>query len=335
MLNENLYLKKELRFKDGKFKIALFSDIHGGKVYDKRLKRDFDAMIQNLDPDLVLFSGDVFDLDAELRTEEEIRTFLDEFTEVLEKNNIPWANVYGNHEREGALPNADLQPIFESYPNCISKAGPTKLRGTGNHMLPIKNTAGDKIIFNVWGFDSGCTIDICDWEHPNFVEKELKLPNPLYNGAGYDNPKFDQVAWYYSSSEELEEYCGEKVPSIMYFHIPIPEHTVIVKNPVETGMVGECGEKIACSELNNGLFAAALLRGDVKGIFCGHDHINDFCGTYCGIQLGYNSALCYDCYNNDDMRGCRVFEIEESDPANYKTYCARAKDIVPGYNEKI
>lgn len=335
MLEENLRLKKDLRFKDGKFKIALFSDLHGGKKYDKRLKRDFDSMVESLKPDLVLFSGDVFDIEAELRTEKEVRSFLDEIMEILEKNNIPWANVYGNHEREGAFANRDLQPIFESYPNCISKRGPEDIRGTSVHVLPIRSTDGSDIVFNIWGFDSGCTIDICDYEHPNYVESDVKMENPLFNGKGYDNPNVDQVVWYFTSSAEMEKYAGHKIPGIMYFHIPLPEHTIITKNPERTEMVGEAREEVSCCELDHGLFAAALVRGDVKGIFVGHDHVNDFCGTYCGIKLGYNAAMSYDEYNADDMRGCRVFEICESDPWNYNTYIARAKDIVPGYWDKI
>ena len=37
-------------------------------------------------------------------------------------------------------------------------------------------------------------------------------------------------------------------------------------------MIGSKRESPACSELNSGLFYACLERGDVKGIFCGHDH---------------------------------------------------------------
>ncbi len=337
MLKENLELKKELRFKDGKFKIAMFSDLHGGKVYDKRMKRDLNAMIETLKPDLVLFSGDMFDIDAELRTESEVRTFLTDITEILETNNIPWADAFGNHESEGAFENEKLLPIFMSYPNCLMKKNSDTEHGHSNYMLPIKNTAGDKIIFNIWALDSGGTIDICDYEHPNYTESDVRMPRPtaLYGGEGYDNPKFDQVAWYYKSSKELEAYCGEKIPSFMFFHIPLPEHRIVKFNPTETNMVGESREGIANCELNYGLFATVLQRGDVKGIYVGHDHVNNFNGTYCGVQLGFNSALSYDCYNDADMRGCRVFEIDENDPANYKTYCARAKDIVPDYNEKI
>ncbi len=336
MLKENLELKKELRFKDGKFKIAMFSDLHGCKDSDKRMKRDLDAMIEYLKPDLVLFSGDMFHTRANLKTEEDVRTFLSYITETLETNNIPWADAFGNHESEGSFENERLLPIFMSYPNCLMKKNSDTEHGHSNYMLPIKNTAGDKIIFNIWALDSGCTIDICDYLHPNYTERDVRMPRPtaLYGGEGYDNPKYDQVSWYYKSSKELEAYCGEKVPSFMFFHIPLPEHRLVKFNPVETNIQDECREGIACCELNYGLFATALQRGDVKGIFVGHDHTNNFMGTYCGIQLGFNSALAYDEYNADDMRGCRVFELDEKDPANYKTYCVQAMNIVPDYQEK-
>lgn len=335
MLQENLSLKKELRFKDGKFKIALFSDLHGGKTYDPRLKRDLNAMVEALKPDLVLFSGDMIHTRANLKTEADVREYLDDITEILETNNIPWADAFGNHESEGAFENEKLLPIFMSYPNCLMKKNSETLYGHSNYMLPIKASEGDKIVFNIWAFDSGCTVDICDYEHPNYTEKDVRMPRPtaLYGGEGYDNPKFDQVAWYYRSSRELEKYCGEKVPSFMFLHIPLPEHRLVKFNPIETGMVGESREGIACSELNHGLFTAALERGDVKGIFVGHDHTNNFLGTYCGVQLGFNAALAYDEYNADDMRGCRVFELDENDAANYKTYCVRAMDLVPDYGK--
>ena len=206
MLKENLELKKELRFKDGKFKIAMFSDLHGCKESDKRLKRDLDAMIEYLKPDLVLFSGDMFHTRANLKTEEDVRTFLTYITEILETNNIPWADAFGNHESEGAFENERLLPIFMSYPNCLMKKNSDTERGHSNYMLPIKNTAGDKIIFNIWALDSGGTIDICDFAHPNYTESDVRMPRPtaLYGGEGYDNPMFHSSISSTRQSSEME-----------------------------------------------------------------------------------------------------------------------------------
>lgn len=38
-------------------------------------------------------------------------------------------------------------------------------------------------------------------------------------------------------------------------------------------------ERVCCPEVNTGLFAAMLERGDVMGTFAGHDHINDYWGS--------------------------------------------------------
>ena len=63
--------------------------------------------------------------------------------------------------------------------------------------------------------------------------------------------------------------------------------------------------------MNSGLFFACLERGDVKGIFAGHEHINDFQGQYCGITLAYDCCLGYDMSAHDDMRGGRIIDITE------------------------
>ena len=74
-------------------------------------------------------------------------------------------------------------------------------------------------------------------------------------------------------------------------------------------MYGEKREAVCCSELNSGLFMACLERGDVKGIFCGHEHMNAYHGKYCGITLGYDSCVGYDMSAHDDVRGGRVIDI--------------------------
>ena len=49
----------------------------------------------------------------------------------------------------------------------------------------------------------------------------------------------------------------------MYFHVPLPEFWLAAKNPVETGLEGYCGEALGNGNINSGLFAAILQRGDV------------------------------------------------------------------------
>ena len=110
---------------------------------------------------------------------------------------------------------------------------------------------------------------------------------------------------------EMKE--GRKTPAIMCMHNPILEHNLIYRNPEETNMIGSKRESPACSELNSGLFYACLERGDVKGIFCGHEHLNTYQGTYCGITLAYDGCIGFDMSAHDDLRGGRVIELDEKE----------------------
>ena len=41
---------------------------------------------------------------------------------------------------------------------------------------------------------------------------------------------------------------------------------------------GHCHDTVCCSAINPGLYSELLQRGDVRGIFSGHDHYNDYFG---------------------------------------------------------
>ena len=79
-------------------------------------------------------------------------------------------------------------------------------------------------------------------------------------------------------------------------------------------------------------FAAILQRGDIKGIFVGHDHVNDFVGNYCGIKLGYDANIGFGTYglegeDKDRLRGARVFRINERTPQAIETWMRYASEF--------
>lgn len=318
-LERNLETKKELRFKNGKFRIVMFSDLHGKITFDRRTVKCVEVMTDELKPDLILLGGDTVCGNGHLQSEQLFRNSFNDIANIFESRKIPWAHVFGNHDKEVGILECDQEDIYESYEHCVSKRGPADVTGTSNWMLPIKASEGDRIRFNVWGMDS-------HRYNASVNGYGTILPNHFCTGDSADHCRPDQIMWYYNSSVELENYCGEKIPSIMYFHQPIPEFNLITRNPTETGMEGEHRERVCGTELNFGLFAFAATRGDVKGIYCGHDHINTFSGTYAGVHLGYIGGLGFNVYMHPDLRCCRVFEIDENDPANYKTYLYKVLD---------
>lgn len=333
-LEYNLYTKKELRFKDGKFKILCVSDFHGRVNYDKRLMRDFSAIVDGTQPDLVLVLGDMVWGDAS-ESEEAVRDFLTDAMQCLEDRKIPWAHVFGNHDDEKGISNEAQEKIYESFEHCVSKRGPEDVSGVGNYVLPIKSTDGERIVYNVWGLDSHDNMGEFAQEFGLNPERNaLFLPDNFSVDSMYDTYRFDQLMWYWNSSVELEKYAGEKIPGLMVSHMPIPEYILYYKNVAQTHYRGNRRESCGCNMLNSGMFSTIIQRGDVKTFVCGHDHINDGQGTYCGITLAYDAGLNYDGYCDDDLRGGRIVEIDENDPWNVSTYMVRSEEFVGDYPGK-
>lgn len=333
-LEDNLYSKRILKFKNGKFRVLVLSDIHGIKNYDTRLIRDLDAILDGVKPDVVLLNGDVGWKDA-VDGIDTFKQFLSDIVSPIEKRNIPWAHAFGNHDDERGLDNETQFPVYASHPNCLSKHGPDDIDGTANYVLPVYNTAGTEIALNIWALDSHDSMNDYIREHKlNSDPWFFKLPDPLYPYSGYDMPRFSQIMWYWQSSEELNKFAGKKIPGLMFFHIPIPEFITLYRNAAQTKYEGIRRESVGCGPFNSGLFNALVEREEVDMVICGHDHINDFSGSFCNITLAMDGGLSYDGYCDDDIRGGRVVDYNENDIRHPVTYMVRSGDYVEDYPGK-
>ncbi len=70
-------------------------------------------------------------------------------------------------------------------------------------------------------------------------------------------------------------------------HIALPEHLDVWMHEMCYGVKRE---GIGCPRVNSGFFSAMLEAGHTKGVFVGHDHVNDYWGRLYGIALGYGGA---------------------------------------------
>ena len=91
--------------------------------------------------------------------------------------------------------------------------------------------------------------------------------------------------------EEPEAQKGS-APGLAYFHIPLPEFASFDSS----NFTGVKQEGISSASINSGFFTTLVEAGDVKGVFIGHDHLNDFCGELTGIQLCYAGGFGYHAY---------------------------------------
>ena len=302
-------VKKELRFNEnGKFRILMLSDFHCGEACNPRLKDGIEALVSQTNPDLVMLGGD----QCLGYSPEYLRRSLEDILEPVQKRNIPWAHVFGREDHNLPMSVAEQESVCESFPLCLSQTGPACLQGICNYSLPVLASGSDEIAYNLFALDANRD---CDQYAEAFQippeQNNMILPENFGSGKTDAMPFFTQVRWYYRTSKAMETEAGRKIPAVLFTHNPIPEFNLVHMNPEECRMVGHMREWINCSELNSGLFFACLQRGDVRGIFSGHQHQNTFQGTYCGILLACSGSVSYDTETDDDLRGGRIIDLDE------------------------
>lgn len=321
-----------LRFDaDGQFTIVQFTDTQDDDEIDPRTVALIEAVLDDQRPDLVVFTGD--NIAGGCETPEAVRTAIRHIAAPVDARRIPWFATFGNHDEDSTpasgLDEDDMLEIYRSYAHNINVPSPPGVHGTGNFHALILGSSGDEPVFNVWALDSGRYAPdqlggqplAEDTRRP---EWEDKLPN-------WDWIRPSQVNWYVETSQRLERAHGRKVPSLMFFHIPLPEFYDLWENRDRHAVVGEKNEPVCCGAFNSGLFAAMLERGDVKGVFVGHDHVNSYAGDYFGIRLGYSASAGFGTYGlpgeaRDRLRGARVFVLREEHPDAFDTRMVYASD---------
>ncbi|HBN83322.1 MAG TPA: hypothetical protein DDZ89_05705 [Clostridiales bacterium] len=336
MLSYYLDSKKKLEFKNGSFRVLIFTDMHAKRRIDPRTLAFLEATVKREQPDLVLWDGDNV---VDGPDEESFKSIVSALAEPMERRGIPWAQVFGNHDEECCFDRKIQQKIYESFDCNISKSAPG-IHGVGNHMLPVWKD--EQIALAFWGIDSNDYLSTDNDFYPGDLEKAVLLPKVMFRDCGYAFIRFDQIRWYWDLSVELERLAGGKVPGIMYFHTCLNEFAMVPYNPKETGMTGKQNEPLCPSTLNSGLFTALLERGDVKGVYCGHDHTNTYEGAYCGVRLGfcgsagfgtYGLSSHYDSGPHQDadkhaLRCARLLTFREENVSEYESEIILARDLI-------
>jgi len=304
--------KITLKFKsDRPFKIVQFSDIQDDEMLDPRTASAMGRILDSEKPDLVILTGDNVST-GETQTLAELKSAIEQIARPMEARKVPWAIVFGNHDTDGlgkiGIDKAQMFEIYRAYPHNINPKDPPGVYGSGNGLLKILGP-GNKPAFGIWLLDSNAYVK------QDFGGQKLDT---------YDWIRSSQIEWYLRESRLAEKESGFKLPSLMFFHICLPEFALMAAT---TKTVGERNENECPSSINSGMFATLLDRGDVLGVYVGHDHVNTYEGSWYGIRLGYGGNIGYGTYGlpgNEEqkhrLRGARVFEI---DPKNLKAYKSR------------
>ena len=317
-------MRKQIKFNNGHLKVLQISDLQDNRFTCVDTLRFMEAAVKNIKPDLIVFTGDQLDV-VDLwgkgeRCRKNVEKAINRLFSVFESFDIPFVLTFGNHDRETGLPNEEQAKIYAKMKNCICFDDLNDGRpDAGTFNVPIMSSDGSRTAMNVYVFDTGSKT----------------------NGV-YGEVRKEQLEWLDKTSREVN------AESIVFQHIPVDEiYELLEKVPKGTKgaepaygnrkgeyyrrkegikFMGEYGETPASLPRECGEFEQLKKQGDVFAVYCGHDHYDSFIGTVDGIDLGYCPGAGYNTYGIR-QREVRVFEFDENDVRNYKTYTVSYGDV--------
>lgn len=312
-----------LHFNDGKFKIMQIADIQENYPVNQDTIKLISLALDKEKPDLVVLTGDQIQAYSGCYIkdgERKVREVINSFVTPMEERRIPFCITYGNHDDDGSVSKDTQTEFYKSY-SCSRFGTPRCEDDKATYSLQIFSSDKAKEIFNLYLIDSN-----------------KKEPDGSYSPV-----KKEQIEWYRSERERLKKNTGTYLPSFVFQHIPVPEfYDILIKcKKKEKGSVeafksrkntfwklsdkaiadgGFMHESPAVPEINNGQFDALKEKGDIIGLFVGHDHINSFVADKDGIDLGYCQGAGFNTYGPGKKRGVRIYVLDENNIRNYNTY---------------
>lgn len=258
-------------------KILQLTDLHltyGIDANDRATLNEIKVLVGGDDYDLVVISGD-------MTLSPQGESLFRKLIRVMEGLKTNWTFVFGNHETDFNSYNDFLNQIHDTE-YLYFKVGPELDQGgVGN--FEINFTKDGVPFYSVYLMDSHA-------ERKNYTEEE----------GEYDYIKESQVDWYES------HVSLDTTDSVMFMHIPLRQFIDA------TNYIGFFEEdKVYAQGVDTGLFDAIVAHGLTKGVFVGHDHLNDFSFEKDGVLLAYGQITGYNAYG-DLPRGGRVIEVSET-----------------------
>ncbi len=278
------FAQNTLRFKKGLFKIVQITDLHyklGVKASEQGLAC-VREMVETEKPDLVVVTGDIiYSAPADSTLSVVLKTFA--------KLGVPFCMTFGNHDYDFKTPAVALYNQMQKTPNCVMP------------VLQGKNTDYSLSILSSNGKRTAAVLYCIDTHN-----------KPAIGGiGGYQWISHNQITWYRQRSMVYKQKNGGRpVPSLAFLHIPLPEFNYATDN-TQCPMYGSRLEKAYSPSINSGMFASIKEMGDIMGVFCGHDHDNDYAVSYFNVLLAHGRFSGGNTEYNHLKRGARVIVLKE------------------------
>ena len=298
---------------DSSFRILQLTDIHIGNGFlsfttDSKAMNAVKELVNHAKPDLIIVSGDmVYPVPIQAGTGNNYRASK-LFGEFMNNFGIPWTITFGNHDDEWySWYRLDtIAEIYEGFDNCLFQRGPDDVYGYSNYMI------------NVLNYDGTLNTTLVMFDSNSYAGWRL---------FEYDKIHDCQIEWYERELTRVSNHyeLDNLVPSLAFFHIPLNEFEdawqLYRQGSDEViyhfGDAGEDDEKVYAPKYRGNLFDKMVELDSTKGVFVGHDHLNNFSITYQGIRLTYAMSIDYLAYllsyrgfaDMSEQRGGTIIEI--------------------------
>ncbi len=315
---------KQLQFgEDGSFTIMNICDIQDIYPMNRTSHTFIEEALALYKPDLVILGGD-----NTVADQQDMPDAIKEICDLFVSSKTYFTLVFGNHDEEHGVSKQDMFAYYQQFGGeyCLAYEADEALSGVGTHNLTILSSDGKKTAFNLYMFDSGA-----------YAQDENG------NGVGYDSVHEDQIEWYKNTSAALAaQNGGEVVPAMAFQHIIVQEayDALFIESPSDSVNLGQKYDKKSYTFLpkvanilsglmmewpcpgyyNHGQLSAMAEVGDMVAVVNGHDHVNNFTVRREGIDIVSTSGCTYHSYGKVANRGCRIIELNEKNPRNYKSF---------------
>ena len=295
---------------NGDFNILHLTDWHCGYPLPALHKQLVLESLAEAKPDLVVLGGDL----SEAANEDQPAA-IKEICEIFVQAEIPFLITFGNHDYMHGYTIDEMFAFYQEFGGAyfIGTDEQPDLFGCGTCSIPVYAHDGSRVAYNIYCFDSGDSVA----------------------GKGYDSVHADQIEWYREKAEELKDANGgEFVPAVVFQHIIVQEiydklfpaaqkYSVGVREydtqnydllPIpnlSNIKDGYIFEKPCPGYYNHGQLDAMSKNGDVRAIFCGHDHYNSFTVEIDGVDIVNTPSVKPHIFLRKINWGSRVITLHE------------------------
>lgn len=325
----------------GRFKIALFADLHYGEnswtewgpAQDVKSEIVMSGILDAEKPDFVVYLGDV--VTANNIAIRNASLYWEKALSPARNRGIPMASVFGNHDDMAFEWPSEWFSSSSGVPELVcteeeSNTCSCSFGGTSRSELMINEIENNNLSYSRCGPSNllpGVSNYILPVHHSyqtfqtNNHSPPLALLYFLDSGGG-SYPEIisnAQVNWFRAQSNHLNPEMT--IPELVFWHIPSLAYKKVAPppSPQQDGLFGGIGmhcvgsinyETVDPQEAELGIMDLLSKRPSVKAVFVGHNHGLDWCCPWRNLWLCFARHTGYGGYGNW-TRGARMVQITE------------------------